>query len=141
MDATNKRPTKSSCLRHPARHGAGNCDNCRRSLNKVPLAPKLQDAVWCKLAAENEVLCAECCFRRASVRGVDLTRASLRLCALNLAGWPWSYFNLLTHAKKQSSDRRAHIYEEYLNRCEVGDPVDVAHQENTDELGRQVRAS
>ena len=137
----------SSICCHPARHGAGNCDNCRRSLNKVPLAPILQDAVWCKLAAEKEVLCAECCFRRAAVRGVDLTRASLRLCALNLAGSPWSYFDLFTYAKKQSSDRRAHIYEEYLNSCEVGDPfevgdpVDVAHQENSGELGRQVRAS
>src|SRR6516164_11780921 len=100
MDATNKRPTKSSCLRHPARHGAGSCDNCRRSLNKVPLAPKLQDAVWCRLAAENEVLCAECCFKRAFERGIDLTRVSMKLCALNLAGWPWSYFNLFTTARK-----------------------------------------
>jgi hypothetical protein len=116
---------RSGGLRHPARHGAGKCDGCRRSFNDVLLAPVLQDAVWCRLAGEKEVLCADCCFQRASERDIDLTRASLRLCALNLAGWPWSYFNLFTDAKKQSSDRRAHIYETYLNRCEVEDPVDV----------------
>jgi hypothetical protein len=139
MDAS-KRPTWSSRLRHPAGHCAGECNSCRISFNKVPLAPMLQNEVWCKLAAEKEVLCAECCFRRASERGIDITRANLRLCVLNLAGWPWSYFNLFTDAKKQSSDRRAHIYEEYLKRCEVGSPVGVAHQENSAESGRQVRA-
>ena len=81
--------------------------------------------MWCKLAAESEVLCAACCFKRAYERDTDLTRANLRLCVLNLAGWPFSYFNLFTDAKKQSSDRRADIYEKYLNRCEVEDPVDV----------------
>src|SRR5689334_4364325 len=83
--------SSSSARRHPARHGVKKCDCCHRSFYKVPLAPILQDAVWCKLAAEKEVLCAECCFRRASERGIDLTRANLRLCVLNLAGWPWSY--------------------------------------------------
>jgi hypothetical protein len=107
MDATNKRPTKSLCLRHPARHRAGKCDSCRISFNKVPLAPMLQDEVWCKLADENELLCAECCFNRAFDRGTDLTRANLRLCALNLAGWPWAYFNLFMDAKKQSFEPRA----------------------------------
>src|ERR1700740_2652249 len=97
MDATNN--TRSSCLRHPAMHRAGKCDSCRVSLNKVPLAPMLQDEVWCKLAAENELLCAECCFKRAYERDIDLTRANLRLCVLNLAGWPFSYFNLLRDAK------------------------------------------
>jgi hypothetical protein len=111
------------------------------SLNKVPLAPMLQDEVWCKLAADNEVLCAECCFKRAFERDVDLTRANLRLCVLNLAGWPSSYFNLFSHAKKQSADRRAHTYQEYLNSCEVRNPIDAAHQDSSRELGRQVRAS
>lgn len=97
--------------------------------------------MWCKLAAESEVLCAACCFKRAYERDIHLTRANLRLCVLNLAGWPFSYFNLFRDAKKQSSERRAHIYEEYLNRCEVRHPADAAHQGSSRGLGRQVRAS
>jgi hypothetical protein len=112
--ATAQRFRKSSIARHSALHCGAKCDSCRRSLNRVPLAPILQDAVWCKLAAENEVLCAECCFKRAFDRGIDLTRASLKLCALNLAGWPWSYFNLFTTVKQQSSERKLDIYDRYL---------------------------
>jgi hypothetical protein len=107
----------------------------------------LEDTVWCKLAARSEVLCAECCFKRADERDIDLTRANLRLCVLNLAGWPFSYFNLLREAKKVPCDRRALVCEKYLSRSEVGnpveigDPVDAAHQDNPHELERQVRAS
>jgi hypothetical protein len=44
--------------RHPARHRVGECDGCGRSFKNVPLAPVLEDVVWCKLAAAGEVLCA-----------------------------------------------------------------------------------
>ena len=105
---------KASSRRHSARHRVGQCDSCRRSFNNAPLAPMLQDAVWCKLAAESEILCAECCFKRAYERDIDLTRADLRLCVLNLAGWPFCYFNLFRDGKRQSSERAQHLYERYL---------------------------
>jgi hypothetical protein len=63
----------------------------------------LDNVTWRKLAGESEVLCAECCFKRACERGIDLARANLRLCVLNLAGWPFSYFNLFEHAKRQNA--------------------------------------
>jgi hypothetical protein len=110
------------------------------SLNKVPLAPMLQDEAWCKLADENELLCAECCFKRAFERGIDLTRVNLRLCVLNLAGWPSSYFNLFTDAKKQSAKGRPHVYERYLETWGVPNSDDVAHRDGSPELRHQVRA-
>jgi hypothetical protein len=119
---------KASSRRHSARHRVGQCDSCRRSFNNAPLAPMLQDAVWCKLAAESEILCAECCFKRAYERDIDLTRANLRLCVLNLAGWPFSYFNLFREAKRQSSERAQHLYERYLKTWGVQDPDEVPHQ-------------
>lgn len=91
-------------------------------------APMLQDPLWCKLAAEKEVLCAGCCFKRAFERDIDLTRGSLPLCVLNLTGWPWFYFNLSTDAKKQSSERAQHLYERYLKTWGVQDPDEVPHQ-------------
>ena len=100
----NGRDGTSSHRHHPTSHRAGECDGCRRSFNNVPLAPVLEDVVWCKLAAKSEVLCAACCFSRALEREVDLTRANLPLCELNLAAWPFSYFNLFTHAKKHKRD-------------------------------------
>ena len=88
----------------------------------------LQDAVWCKLAAESEILCAECCFKRAYERDIDLTRTNLRLCVLNLVGWPFSYFNLFRDAKKQSPERAQHLYERYLKTWGVQDPDEVPRQ-------------
>jgi hypothetical protein len=102
--------SSSSARRHPARHRAKKCDCCHTSFYHVPLAPILQDAVWRKLAAEKEVLCVECCFRQAFERGIELTRASLRLCPVNRGGGPWAYFKLFEDAKKPSSERRPHIY-------------------------------
>ena len=118
----------SECAAHPAGHRVGRCDSCRRSFNNAPLAPMLQDAVWCKLAAESEILCAECCFKRAYERDIDLTRANLPLCVLNLAGWPFSYFNLFRDAKRQSSERAQHLYERYLKTRGVQDPDEIAHR-------------
>ena len=118
----------SECAAHPARHRVGKCDSCRRSFNNVPLAPMLQDAVWCKIAAESEILCAECCFKRACDRDIDLRRANLRLCVLNLAGWPFSFFNLFRDAKGQSSERAQHLYERYLKTRGVQDPDEIAHR-------------
>jgi hypothetical protein len=95
--------------------------------------------MWRKLAAQSEVLCAECCFKRAFERGIDLTRANLRLCALNLAGWPFSYFNLFTDAKKQSAEPRPHIYEFYLKtamRCGInGDLRENSRRSNNGGVG------
>lgn len=119
---------KASSRRHSARLRVGKCDSCRRSFNNVPLAPMLQDAVWCKLAAESEILCAECCFKRAYERDIDLTRTNLRLCVLNLVGWPFSYFNLFRDAKKQSPERAQHLYERYLKTWGVQDPDEVPRQ-------------
>ena len=96
--------------------------------------------MWCKLAAESEVLCAECCFKRAYEREIDLTRANLRLCVLNLAGWPWSYFNLFTDAKKASAEGRPHVYERYLKTWGVPDSDEVAHGDSSPELRDQMRA-
>jgi hypothetical protein len=127
--------------RHPARHRAGKCGSCCRSFNKVPLAPMLEDAVWCKLAAESEVLCAECCFKRAYERDIDLTRANLRLCALNLAGWPSSYVNLFTDAKKQSSEGRPHVDERYLETWGASESDRVAHRDSSATVEHQGGAS
>jgi hypothetical protein len=111
------------------------------SLNKVPLAPMLQDEAWCKLVDENELLCAECCFKRAFERGIDLTRANLRLCALNPAGWPFSYFNLFMHAKKQSFEGRPRVDERYLETWGVSGSDGVAHRDRSAAVERQGSAS
>src|SRR5262249_16281655 len=105
------------------------------------LQPVLQDEMWCKLADENELLCAECCFKRAFERGIDLTRANLRLCVLNLAGWPSSYFNLFTDAKKQSSEGRPHVDERYLETWGVSESDGVAHRDRSAAVERQGSAS
>ena len=100
--------SKTSGRRHPARHPANKCDSCHRNFYSVPRAPILQDAVRCKLAADN--LCVRCCFKRAFERRNDLTRASLRLCPVNMVGGP----RLFTDATKQSRERQPHIYKRYL---------------------------
>jgi hypothetical protein len=104
--------SKASGRRHPARHPANKCDSCHRSFYSVPRAPILQDAVRWKLAADN--LCVGCCFKRAFKRRIDLKRASLRLCPVNMGGGPRAYFNLFTDATKQSRERQPHIYKRYL---------------------------
>jgi hypothetical protein len=96
--------------------------------------------MWRKLAAQSEVLCAECCLSRALERDIDFTRVNLPLCELNLAGWPWSYFNLFRDAKKQSAEGRPHVYERYLETWGVPDSDEVAHRDSSPELRHQVRA-
>jgi hypothetical protein len=104
--------SKASGRRYPARHPANKCDRCRGSFNSVPRAPILQDAVRYKLAADN--LCVGCCFKGAFEKRIDLTRASLRLCPVNVGDGPRAYFNLFTDATKQSRERQPHIYQRYL---------------------------
>jgi hypothetical protein len=117
---------KSSSRLHPAWHRAGNCDGYRRRFNNVPRAPMLQDVLRRKLAVMKEVLCAECCFKRAFERGIDLMRTSLKLRVLNLAGCPRSYFDLFTTAQKHGPERLLHILQWYMEMLGVRDVDQMA---------------
>ena len=55
------------------------CDDCGKTPNVVELAPMLHDAVWCKLAARHEMLCAECMFTRAAARDASRSRVCNRV--------------------------------------------------------------
>lgn len=77
------------------------CDGCRKSFNKVPLAPMLNDAVWYKLADEREILCFQCMLERATKWGVNLSLASLFPCPFNLADPPRSWFDLFASTEKR----------------------------------------
>jgi hypothetical protein len=111
--------SSSSGRRRPAGHPAKKCDTCHRSFNRVPRAPMLQDAVWCRLADEKEVLCAECCFERAFELNIDL------------AGWPRSYFNLLTTAQKHGPGELLHIFQWYMEMLGVPDRDEIPNQQES----------
>ncbi len=70
------------------------CVDCGEALNRIVLAPTLNDVVWHKLAVQGEVLCAECMFKRAAKRDVRIALASLPPCRSNLRLSPVSWFEL-----------------------------------------------
>ena len=98
--------SKTSGRRQPARHPANKCDSCHRNFYSVPRAPILQDAVRCKLAADN--LCVECCFKRAFERRIDLKRASLRLCPVNMGAGP-GHISICSQTRQNNRANDSHI--------------------------------
>jgi hypothetical protein len=78
------------------------CTACERSLNKVPPAPLLRDAVWNQVANKAELLCAPCLFERMTrVLGRDTRLADLHPCVFNLLHTPHSWFELFMITAKR----------------------------------------
>jgi hypothetical protein len=78
------------------------CNDCKSSDGLA--APMLKDAAWQQLAGKHEWLCAECCFKRAIARRVDMRFSELLPCSFNLFHRPVSWFDLFYKAEELKPD-------------------------------------
>ena len=62
------------------------------------------NSTWQRFAEKHEWLCAECCFKRAIARRVDLKFSDLLPCSFNLFHRPVSWFDLFYKAEEPKPD-------------------------------------